>query len=196
MRRDGFAATTIREVGAAAGVSVGSVLAHYGSKEDLLFELFFEQIDALVAGALDAAEQAPGLRARLALLAAELVAGYAADARVSADVLRHALLARGRWGEAFKAQAHSAAVRIAGWYAAAVKQGQVHPELDVEAAVLTYMSAYYFMILDLVKTDFVDTAPAVARLNAILELHWKGIHVEERPTRPQRRRPANSRRVA
>lgn len=191
MRRDGFAATTIREIATAAGVSVGSVLVHYGSKEDLLYELFFEQIDTLVAASLTEAERIDGLPARLRALAGGLIEGYAADPRVSADVLRHALFAEGAWGERFRGQTHDAAIRVAGWYREAIAAGEARSDLDVEAAVLTFMSAYYFLLLDLVKNDFAETATALARLNAILDLHWKGLRIE---TRQARQNPRKSRR--
>ncbi|GAB4275666.1 MAG: atu genes transcriptional repressor AtuR [Pararhodobacter sp.] len=83
MRRKGFAATTVRELGAEVGLLSGSLFHHVRSKDDLLFQVM-ERVIAAMNADLDAAlAQAPDLTGRLrALIAVELtyLHGPAADA--------------------------------------------------------------------------------------------------------------------
>lgn len=193
MRRESFAAATIRAIAAEAGVAAGSVVAHFGSKEDLLFSIFHEDIAALVEAAFARAESGGTLDARLRLLGESMLRGYAADPGVSADFLRHALLVGGAWGERFRHQVHESAMRIAGWYTTAAADGEIRPEIDLEAAVLIFLSAYYFLLLDLVRTGFSELDAALRNWTRILDLHLEGIRRETHPPRPQPRGSAHSR---
>ncbi|MDF1838612.1 MAG: TetR/AcrR family transcriptional regulator, partial [Planctomycetota bacterium] len=97
----GFQSTTIRVIAQKAGVAVGTVMAHCGSKEELLFEVFHRDIDRMVATVLETVPDAP-LQEQLIFVAESFLRGYAAEPEVSSEFLEHALWARGDWGQKFE----------------------------------------------------------------------------------------------
>ena len=70
-RREGFAATTVRDIARAAGILPGSLHYRFASKEELLVALMERAIDRLMAGVLEAITegQDPIERMRLAIRA-------------------------------------------------------------------------------------------------------------------------------
>lgn len=82
-RRQGYAATTVRAIGAEVGILSGSLFHHVRSKEDLLFHVLDRVIEAMNRDLAAALAAAPDLEARLrALIAVEVtyLHGPAADA--------------------------------------------------------------------------------------------------------------------
>ncbi|MCB1390761.1 MAG: TetR family transcriptional regulator [Rhodobacteraceae bacterium] len=82
-RRQGYAATTVREIGAEVGLLSGSLFHHVRSKEDMLFAVMERVVAAMLDDLRRATDAAPDLQARLrALIAVELryLHGPAADA--------------------------------------------------------------------------------------------------------------------
>lgn len=82
-RRKGFAATTVREIGAEVGILSGSLFHHVRSKDEILFAVMERVIAAMLADLRAALAAAPDTRARVrALIAVELayLHGPAADA--------------------------------------------------------------------------------------------------------------------
>jgi len=82
-RQQGYAATTVREIGAAVGLQSGSLFHHVRSKEDILFAVMERVIAAMLADLRLALGAAEGPRDRVrALIAVELtyLHGPASDA--------------------------------------------------------------------------------------------------------------------
>ncbi|MCA0203015.1 MAG: TetR/AcrR family transcriptional regulator [Proteobacteria bacterium] len=82
-RRQGYAATTVREIGAEVGILSGSLFHHVRSKEEMLFAVMERVIAAMLADLRAELSRAEGGEARLrALIAVELtyLHGPAADA--------------------------------------------------------------------------------------------------------------------
>src|SRR5262245_11056372 len=72
-RRDGYEATTMRAVSAAASVSLGNAYYYFATKDDLLAAFYQEVHEAHVAAATPRLLRARGLRERLlAVMAAKL----------------------------------------------------------------------------------------------------------------------------
>lgn len=82
-RRQGYATTTVREIGAEVGILSGSLFHHVRSKEEMLFAVMERVIAAMLADLRAELSHAEGGEARLrALIAVELtyLHGPAADA--------------------------------------------------------------------------------------------------------------------
>lgn len=82
-RQRGYAATTVREIGAEVGILSGSLFHHVRSKEEILFAVMERVITAMLADLSAELARAPDTEARLhALIAVELtyLHGPAADA--------------------------------------------------------------------------------------------------------------------
>lgn len=84
-RRRGYAATTVREIGAEVGLLSGSLFHHVRSKDEMLFAVMERVIGAMLADLRAALARAPGPEARVrALIEVELayLHGPASDATV------------------------------------------------------------------------------------------------------------------
>lgn len=82
-RQQGYAATTVREIGAEVGLLSGSLFHHVRSKEDMLFAVMERVIEAMRGDLAQALAEAADLTGRLrALISVELayLHGPAADA--------------------------------------------------------------------------------------------------------------------
>ena len=82
-RRQGFAATTVREIAAETGLLSGSLFHHVRSKDEMLFAVMDRVIAAMLDDLRAELGRAPDLRARLRVLVAVELAylhGPAADA--------------------------------------------------------------------------------------------------------------------
>lgn len=80
MLRRGYAACGVRELTAAAGAPLGSFSNHYRSKESFaadVLDLYFEQMDAVMASTIDDASRAP--RARIDAYLDRITERLAAD---------------------------------------------------------------------------------------------------------------------
>lgn len=167
----GFANTTIRGIAEEEGLAVGTVMAHFGSKEDLLFEVFYEDLEELVARGLAAAGRKRRLAARLYALAETVLRGLAERPDIYAELMRRGLFARGVWGERFEQQVRRTAMAVAQWYRA--EQPELAPD-RLQSIVSSYFALYYFTLLQLVKEDFAGLEQGLASLRSMVELHVGG----------------------
>jgi AcrR family transcriptional regulator len=171
----GFSGTTIRAIAEREGIAPGTVIARFGSKEDLFFEVFYEDLESLAERGVEAAAGAQGLAERLIILANTLLRGFADNPPLYGELMRHGLLARGPWGQRFEAQVHRLGVRIAPWYRAHLGAVRSDSRIDVAAAVATYFALYYFVLLQQLKTDFEELEAGLAMLRDLVNLHVRGL---------------------
>ncbi len=90
-RRDGFEATTIRDIALAAGVGVGTVHAHFSDKQVLLLACFDAQVAQAVALGFGTIDSEASLLDQLAHLARVLYAAYARDVPLSRVMVQASL---------------------------------------------------------------------------------------------------------
>jgi AcrR family transcriptional regulator len=77
--RRGFAATTTAEIARRAGIGTGTLFLYFASKEDLLVEIFREEMDALVAAAFDTLPRRAALLDEIVYVLGVLVAFHERD---------------------------------------------------------------------------------------------------------------------
>jgi AcrR family transcriptional regulator len=141
----GFEAASIRQIAARAGVSVGSVMHHYGDKRQLLYAALYEALEEGLASSTHATEGT--LLTRLVRFAAGMFAVYEARPTLSRTLLKEGLFAEGPWGARFveqTARAHAVVRRLA-------EEGRGHEELppnvDAEALGLAFLSFFNFALI-------------------------------------------------
>lgn len=93
--KDGFEATTIRAIAADAGVAAGTVMLYANSKQDLLQEVWREEMMPVVAGALASVPEAPLPDSLLALFS-PLLRAYAARPELARVVVKELPWLEGR----------------------------------------------------------------------------------------------------
>lgn len=172
MDSQGFAKTTIRAIAQHEGVSVGTVMAHFGTKEDLFFEVFYEDLEELSRKGLKLAEKVPELADRLYVFATTLLRAFAKKPHVYGELMRQGLLARGDWGTRFEAQVHEAGMSMVPWYLA--HRASLSRDA-LKTALGSYFALYYFTLLQLLKTDFDGLEQGLASLRAMVDMHVGGL---------------------
>jgi AcrR family transcriptional regulator len=145
----GFDAAGVRSIARAAGVSSGTVLHHFGSKRELLYAAFFddleEALDRAQAAAHGMAEEA--LETRLHALASSIFADHGRRPRLSRILLRESILAEPPWDARFQGQVaalHGVVTELA---AAAVERGELPQGSDLPLLGLAWISFYTFALL-------------------------------------------------
>ena len=145
----GFEAAGIRSIARAAGVSSGTVLHHFGSKRELLYAAFFDDLEDALERAVAAARGAAGegLETRLHALASSIFADYGRRPRLSRILLRESILAQPPWDARFQGQVaalHGVVTELA---AAAVERGELPQGSDLPLLGLAWISFYTFALL-------------------------------------------------
>jgi AcrR family transcriptional regulator len=142
----GYDGASLRDIAAAAGVSPGTVLHHFGSKQELLYATLFsaleEALEAAVAGV-----GPPPLEDQLDRLARAVFLHYQERPRLSRVLLKESLFAEPPWAERFQGQTagvHAAVVQL-GEEAAA--RGELSPAVDLQLLGMAWLSFFYFALL-------------------------------------------------
>jgi AcrR family transcriptional regulator len=87
----GFTGTTIRDVAAAAGVSVGTIHAHFSDKQGLLRACFDHQIEGAVQLGLESLDTSAPVADQLTHLARVLYAAYGRHPALSREMFQDSL---------------------------------------------------------------------------------------------------------
>lgn len=182
MKSRGFKDTTIREVAAASQVAVGTVMAHFGSKEELLYEVFYGDIQRIADDIFNTLNSTQSLSEQLVYIGSSFLTSYASESELYTDFLEHSLFARGDWGERFTNQVKDVGARIAALYVAAVEHQEICEDVDIQAAVMAFFAHYYFVLIIQIKAKFSDVESGVAQLQLLINQHYKGIKNEASQT--------------
>ncbi len=137
--RQGFAATTARDVATEAGVAVGTVFLHYPTMAQLAEEI----LDQTVGAALEAAaiSRPDGLVERLVHAAAALYDGYDADPELSRQVIAGSLFES---AEGSPSQVRMGQFRewVCTEVAGGVERCEIEP-IEPGAAFMAYFAFYF-----------------------------------------------------
>lgn len=175
LKQRGFQSTTIREIAREARVATGTVMAHCGSKEDLLYEVLHDDIRQLSVDALDSIDESAAIAEILQTLGGSFLDGYASDAGLYADFLEYSLFARGEWGERFTAQVHEVGLRVAGFFREAIERKELGVNVEIPAATMTFFANYYFVLIGQIKSKFADVEAAKAQLGMLIQHQVLGL---------------------
>lgn len=176
MKKRGFVGTTIREVAKLAKVATGSVMSHFGSKEELLYALFYDDIQKISDDVFASIDSSQPLNETLKFVGNSFLTRYASDRKLNADFLEHSIFSRGEWGQRFKAQVEQAGIQIGKLFRVAIERGEIDLSVEqVPLAVMTFFSNYYFILINQIKTKFTDVEQGIFQLNALIDHHYQGM---------------------
>lgn len=175
MKKRGFKGTTIREVAKLAKVATGSVMSHFGSKEGLLYALFYDDIQKISDDVFASVDSSQPLNESLKFIGNSFLTSYAAEPELNADFLEHSLFSDGDWGERFKAQVEQAGLQIGQLFRVAIEQDEISlPHDQIPLAVMTFFSNYYFVLINQIKTKFSAVEHGQLQLSALIDHHYQG----------------------
>lgn len=170
----GFEATTIREVAAAAGVGTGTVFNYFVDKRELLFEALYDDLEAAREATLASIDEGAPALAQLERLGVGFFEAYARRPRLSRVLLGEALLADGEWARRFRGQVEGVAERAVVILSAAQARGEVGAEVEPRVATLAFISFYYFILLSHVQAHAQLPVDAMSRqLRVLLAQHLR-----------------------
>lgn len=161
--RVGFEAANLRAIAAAAGVSAGTVLHHYGDKRELLHAALFDDLDRTLKRAL--AKPGPGpLEAQLSRLTKAVFRYYQRRPALSRALLRESLFAGEPWAQRFAAQTaevHGAITRLV---EEAMVRGELGPQTRPPLVAVAYLSFFYFALIAWTQGGHKTPVPLVDQL--------------------------------
>lgn len=176
MQTDGFQRTTIRKIASLAGVSTGAVMVHFRSKEELLFEVFYDDIQQISNRVMSNLDLMRPLNESLKSIGESFLDGYSREPEVYADFLEHSLFAIGVWGDRFREQVEEVGKRIATLFVAAAERGEIDRErLDVRADVTAFFAHYYFVLMNQIKSRFANLDTGKQQLAMLIDQHCRGL---------------------
>jgi AcrR family transcriptional regulator len=164
VRRQGFAATTARDVAAEAGVAVGTVFLHFPTMSRLAETL----LDETVAAALATAEvsRPEGLIERLIQVSGCLYDAYDAEPELSREVIAASLF-EGSAGGPSEVRMTEFRDWVAAEVAAAVSAGEI-PQIDPTVAFLGYFALYFGALVTGLRGEL-DRGAQLALLRSSLQ---------------------------
>lgn len=176
MKKRGFGGTTIREVAKLAKVATGSVMSHFGSKEGLLYSVFYDEIQKIADDVFSSIDATKPLNEALKFVGDSFLDRYASEPELNADFLAHSLFAGGEWGQRFRAQVEQAGMQLAQLFRKAIEREEIDLQAaEMPLAVTTFFSNYYFVLIHQIKTKFSDVEQGKSQLRALIDHYYQGL---------------------
>lgn len=169
--REGFENANLRAIAARAGVSAGTVLHHYGDKQELLHAALFDDLDRTLSRAL--AKPGPGpLESQLSRLTQTIFRYYQRRPRLSRALLKESLFANEPWAERFAAQTAEVHASLARLVEDAKERGEIRNDVVPALVGVAYLSFFYFALIAWVQGAHRTPVPLVEQL---LHQHIEGL---------------------
>lgn len=178
----GFEAANVRAIAARAKVSPGTVLHHYGDKQELLHAALFEDLEATLAKAVKRLGAGP-LEGELRRLGAAVFGYYQRRPALSRTLLERSLFAGGPWGQRFTGQVAQLHGRIAALATAAIARGELRATVDPALLAAAWFSFFYFALLSWAQGAHPAPVTLLERLTA---QHLEGLRPAPRRTGAKR----------
>lgn len=175
--RKGFEAASLRAIAAAAGVSAGTVLHHYGDKRELLHAALFDDLDRTLKRALSRPGPGP-LPAQLSRLTRAVFRYYQRRPALSRALLRESLFAGEPWAQRFAAQTGEVASAIGSLVEAAIERGELRAGSSPPLVAVAYLSFFYFALIAWVQGGHKTPVPLVDQL---VHQHLEGLRPPPHP---------------
>jgi AcrR family transcriptional regulator len=166
----GFEKANLRAIGDRAGVSAGTIVHHFGSKQELLHAAFFADLDAVLRRALKRPGKPP-LERQLAKLTKAVFGYYRERPGLSRTLLEKSLFAAPPWQERFAGQLAGVHRRVLALTTEAAERGELREDVDAERVAAAYLSFYYFALLGWAQGALVEPERLVVGL---LDQHLEG----------------------
>ncbi len=177
IEEQGFAATTIEGIAAAAEVAAGSVYNYFGSKNALLAALWWDVARETLAAADERVRRAPGGAAQcVELLASFVEAAVLFEPPVLREILISAFAAPPAELARFKRIDEAFMARLAALLDELRDAGDIRADVDPDtAATLLYGAVMSRLLIDLERPGDHDAALARAALAEQVDLLFRGL---------------------
>lgn len=169
----GFEETTTREIALRAGVATGTVFVHFPDKNALLAQCLRENIEQVLAETRDAVPRAP-LADRLVHMSRGLVTFYAANARLSRELIKHATYQLGEEADAFNRQMRGFVDNCTALIREAQARGELPDGIDATGIARCYLAFHFFVVNGCLRDPQPDPEAWLAQLRELVETQLAG----------------------
>ena len=145
-QRDGFEATTTKAVAERAGVAAGTVFVHASDKEDLLFLVMYEEIEAVVDAQFDSLPAGAPLLEQLLHLFGGVYRMYGRFPDMARAFIKALPGARGPNGQRVGANTFAFLHRVAGLVRDHQERGRLDPEVEPLLLAQNIFALYLFAL--------------------------------------------------
>jgi len=169
----GYAKTTMRSLAKQAGVGLGTISKHFPDKSSLLAAAFQEDLAQIVQDAL-VSLPGNGLINQLLHIVENIYTFYAAQPNVSRALIKEILFLDGAYGKALDAQVYELLGKIEGLIETAMADGEIAPEINIEAGAQAFWSFYFMVLIVGLKEPVFDKDRQLKMLKNLLAQHFYG----------------------
>lgn len=145
-QESGYEGATMARIAAAAGVSAGTVCAHFADKPSLVAATFHRDIEQTLEQAWGSLPARAPIQRQLLHLAGVFYRYYARDPALSRTLLQVSLFLEGPWGLEVQQQAQDFIARVAALLAQAQQRGELAPGVNPHLAAQSFF-AHYLLVL-------------------------------------------------
>ena len=177
IKEQGFAATTIEKIAAAAEVACGSCYNYFRSKNGLLAALWWDVAHETLAAADERVRRAPdGAAQCVELLTSFVEAAELFEPSVLREILVGVLAAPSAELEGLKRIDEAFMARLAALLEELRDAGRIRTDVDLDtAAMLLYGAVMSRLLIDFDRTDGRDPGSARAALTEQVDLVFQGL---------------------
>jgi AcrR family transcriptional regulator len=183
--RQGFEATTIRQIAEHAGIGLGTLYSYVQNKHELLDALFYEQWSGVEDAAYASLPEEAGLVDALLHVFGAMVASYAKEPELSKTFVRETLFPTTGPVEVRLKRSMRVLTRLAGLVERAQERGEVAHSVEPLAAATNLFGLYLLHLMGWFS-GVSTTQELLERLRRSLELQMRGLQATPQP--PPRRR--------
>lgn len=173
--RDGFHATTTREIAQHAGIGTGTLFLYFPEKRDLLLQLFTDDVDPVHRGAVARLDPDARLLDALARVFRSLFDYYARDLRLSRVFLSELTFLDADRRAALMSFTLEFLRALAALVARAQSRGEVRAEVDPLRAANALFRLYYAVLIQWIGGGLPSPAAAESELRDSLSLLLGGL---------------------
>lgn len=173
--RDGYAATTTKAIAERAGVATGTVFVHAPDKEDLLFLVMHDELQAVVDEAFDTLPTTAPLLEQLLHLFGSVIRSYANNPDVALAFVKALPGARGPNGQRVDALTFAFLHRVAALVRAAQERGRFAPDAPPLLVAQNAFALYFFTVLSALSGYTTFETAIDPHLRMSLELALRGL---------------------
>lgn len=191
--RHGYDDTTMRDIAKRAEIGFGTLFTYASDKRDLLFLIFNDELDTVVARAFENGSAEDAFLDQLAAYFAGFYRFFAPQPELSRVVLREmTFFLKGQQAEQFQASCGLMTQHLASFAAAARKTGQIATSEEASIIAQSLLSTFAAEIRRWIAVDAPDLKHGLTRLRHMLALQITGLAARDKitgnKTKPKRRR--------
>jgi AcrR family transcriptional regulator len=161
-RENGYDKTTTRMISSELGMSTGSIFVHYKTKQDILINILYTEIDKAIGKGFKKSELEVDLDSKILKIFEPVFKFYFKEVEFSRELLKGALFER---QEILLKQVHSFNSRLEGLIKTSLETGEINTRKDPYIISRIIFSCYFNILL---KEVCYEETPSTRR--AITEL--------------------------